>query len=146
MKNIRNRNIFVDANVIIDYVLDRKYHTANANAIFLYAPKFSVVLYVCSYTLAIAYHFLRDANVPHYHALNTLERLLREVRCLPVDDAIIKQAMKSDFRDFEDAIQYQCALQFSKCEIIITRNPKDFESSNLPVTTPQRFLTHLLKD
>ena len=120
MKNIRNWNIFVDANVIIDYVLYRKYNTANANALFEYAPKYSVRLYICSYTLAIAYHYLRDANVPHKNAIDALDRLFHEVKCLPVDDVIIKQAMKSDFKDFEDAIQYHCALQIGKCEAIIT--------------------------
>jgi len=146
MKNIRNRNIFLDANVIIDYVLDRKYNTNNANALFEYAQKLSVRLYICSYTFAIAYHYLRDANVPHNQAINTLERLFQEVKSLPVDDVVIKQSMESDFRDFEDAIQYYCALQINKCEVIITRNPKDFVSGNIPVTTPQKFLTHLLKD
>jgi len=144
MKNIRYRNIFIDANVIIDYMICRKHHTDNANALFRYASNFSVKLHVCSYSFAIVYHYMRNENFSHNVAMYSLEKLFNSVGCLPVDDDIIKKAMKSDFRDFEDAIQYCCALNNSECEVIITRNPKDFVASNIPVSTPQKFLTHLL--
>jgi len=88
----------------------------------------------------------KENNIPHHNALEALEKISHDVTSLPVNETIIKQALNSGFRDFEDAVQYYCALQISKCEVIITRNPKDFESSNLPVTTPQRFLTYLLKN
>ena len=145
MNNIRYRSIFLDANVILDYVLKRKYHFENAKSILVHAAKLSVNLYVCSYTFAIVYHFLRDKNFSHKNAINVLENLYQSVKCLPVDDNIIKKAMRSDFRDFEDAIQYCSALQIADCEAIITRNPKDFAASNVFVATPQKFLTHLIK-
>jgi hypothetical protein len=53
--------------------------------------------------------------------------------------------MKSGFKDFEDAIQYCCALQIGVCEAIITRDTKDFALSNVPVVTPQTFLRRHLK-
>ena len=146
MKNIRNRNIFVDANVIIDYLLNRKYHTENARFLFDFAREFSVTLYICSYSFAIAYYYLRDANVSHDIALETLEKMFQEVKCIPVDDTVIRQALKSGFGDFEDAIQYCCALQIPECKAIITRNPKDFALSNVPVTTPRTFIFHQFKN
>jgi predicted nucleic acid-binding protein len=135
-----NRNIFLDANVIMDYLLERKYHTENAKKIFEHAQKFSIGLYMCSYTVAIAYHHMRNQKTSHNIAINMLEGLFPYVKCLPVTEAIIKQALKSKFSDFEDAIQYYCASQISECEAIITRNPKDFALSSIPVKTPQQFL------
>ena len=127
-------------------MLPRKHNTENARYIFEYAQRF-FFLYVCSYSFPIVYHYMRkENNIPHDIALGALEKMSHNVTSLPVNEAIIKQALNSGFRDFEDAVQYYCALQISKCEVIITRNPKDFESSNLPVTTPQSFLTYLLKD
>ena len=50
---------------------------------------------------------------------------------------IIKKSIKSDFKDFEDAIQYNCAKSLSKIDFIVTRDTKDFKSSSLPILTPK---------
>jgi len=145
MKNIQNKNIFVDANVICDLLLDRGYHAKNVESIFDYVENRSVMLHVCSYTFAIGYYQMRrDKNMPHKTAIIALGKLYPKVKCIPVDDAIIQQAMKSGFEDYEDAIQYCCALKIPGCEVIITRNTKDFSLSNIPVSTPRIFLRHHL--
>ena len=144
MKNIQNRNIFIDANVICDFLLNRGHrgcHAKNLEKIFDYARKRSVILHVCSYTFAIGYYRMRrDIKAPHKIALSALEKLYPKVKCITIDSAIIQQAMKSGFGDYEDAIQYCCALKIPGCEVIITRNTKDFVLSSVPVVTPQTFL------
>ena len=132
----------MDANVICDLWLNRGHHAKNVENIFDYAQNRSATLYVCSYTFAIGYYRMRRENIPHQIALRALEDMFPKVKCIPVDDAILQQAMKSGFGDYEDAIQYCCALKISGCEIIITRNTKDFTLSNVPVVTPRIFLHH----
>ena len=44
--------------------------------------------------------------------------------------------------DFEDALQYYSALQ-EKCELIVTRNKKDFLFSKIMVCTPDEFFREL---
>ena len=56
-----------------------------------------------------------------------------------LDDLIIEKGLNSDFPDFEDALQYFSALR-KECDIIITRNGKDFKKSQIPVMTPNEFL------
>jgi hypothetical protein len=56
-----------------------------------------------------------------------------------MDDKIIDLSLNSDFKDFEDAIQYFTALE-NKLEIIITRNLKDFKLSKIPVMTANDYL------
>lgn len=68
--------------------------------------------------------------------LNSI-RLLVEV--LPTDDEVISTSLQSDFSDFEDAVQYNTAIS-GNASIIITRNPKDFGKSTIPVYTPSEFL------
>jgi len=138
-KHIRNRNVFLDANIILDYMLPRKHHSMYAASFFEQAQKFSAILYVCSFTFAIVYHHLRKSKMPHNIALTHLEKLLQKVVCLPVCDVTIQKAIKSGFRDFEDALQYHCALQVPECDAIITRNPIDFALSSVFVTSPQKF-------
>jgi len=141
MKNIQNRNIFLDANVICDLLLDRGYHAKNVEDIFEYAQNRFVMLHVCSYTFAIGYYRMRkDLNTPHKIALYALEKLFPKVNCVSVDGVIIQQAMKSGFKKYEDAIQYCCALKVPECETIITHDLKDFALSNIPVATPKIFL------
>ena len=58
---------------------------------------------------------------------------------LPVTDRELGKALSSDFRDVEDGIQYFTA-EYHGCEIIITRNKKDFSYSRLRVLTPNEYL------
>ncbi|NLG17604.1 MAG: hypothetical protein GX556_09775 [Fibrobacter sp.] len=57
-----------------------------------------------------------------------------------VDSDIVKSALSSDFKNFEDSIQYFAAQQHKKADCIITRNIKDYKDSSLPVMTPETFL------
>ncbi|MDR0725939.1 MAG: PIN domain-containing protein, partial [Prevotellaceae bacterium] len=52
---------------------------------------------------------------------------------------VVEKALNSNFKDFEDALQYFCALQ-SNCEVILTRNSKDFKLSPIPIMTANEFL------
>jgi hypothetical protein len=62
------------------------------------------------------------------------------VEVAPVSDTTIDLAITSSFTDFEDAIQYNCALQ-QKIEWLITRNLKDFKKASIHVMTPEMFLS-----
>ena len=57
-------------------------------------------------------------------------------------DKVIDKGLTSKFRDFDDALQYYCAME-TDCNIIITRNGKDFKASEVPVMTPMEFLSSL---
>ncbi|MEM9858494.1 MAG: PIN domain-containing protein, partial [Bacteroidota bacterium] len=52
----------------------------------------------------------------------------------------ILQALKNDFKGFEDSIQYSTALTVEGIEAIITRNVKDFRNSQISVMTPLNYL------
>ena len=45
----------------------------------------------------------------------------------------------SQFKDFEDAMQYHSAMQ-AGTEAVITRNSKDFTNSKIPVMTAGEYL------
>jgi len=56
-----------------------------------------------------------------------------------MNNKILELALASDFKDFEDAIQYHTALE-NHLDIIISRNKKDVKSSVLPVLTAKEYL------
>jgi len=61
-----------------------------------------------------------------------------------IDDSIVEKALNSDFKDFEDALQYFSALK-SNCNVLLTRNPKDFKKSKIPVMSATEFLNAIGK-
>jgi len=68
----------------------------------------------------------------------TLFKTLVEVA--PVSEATINLAIASSFTDFEDAIQYTCALQ-QNIEYFITPNLKDYKKAGIPVMSAEIFLS-----
>jgi hypothetical protein len=55
------------------------------------------------------------------------------------NERTVDDSLASQFRDFEDALQYYSALT-AKVDAIITRNAKDFANSKLPVMTAGEYL------
>jgi hypothetical protein len=72
--------------------------------------------------------------------LKSLKALYDLVDILKIDNGIIRTALSSDFKDFEDSVQYFTALKYNRIDCIITRNVKDYKGINLPVMTPRAYL------
>lgn len=68
--------------------------------------------------------------------------LLENLPVARVTDAIIRQALPSPMKDFEDAVTSAVA-ESEKLEIIITRNLRDFAVSPVPAMLPVDFLLTL---
>ncbi len=62
------------------------------------------------------------------------------VSIIKVNEHSVLNALDSNWKDFEDALQYFSAIQHKSIDAIITRNTKDFKKSMLPVLTPVEFL------
>jgi predicted nucleic acid-binding protein len=54
-----------------------------------------------------------------------------------VTKSIIKSAFSSNFKDFEDAVQYYSAASNKKISAIVTRDPKDYKNSTLSILSPE---------
>jgi predicted nucleic acid-binding protein len=85
------------------------------------------------------YYVLKKNNL-HQAIIKSLVLLSNLCTILPINQAVLEQAMKSDFMDFEDAVQYYSALQNNQCKAIITRNVKDFKFTKIAIMTPDEFL------
>ena len=129
----------VDTNIVIDLLAKRKEFYKPAGVLFSLSDNNKVKLAVTSLTFGKTYYLLsRELNSPKARAILRKFKLL--VNILPMDDKIIDLSLNSDFKDFEDAIQYYSALE-NKLDIIITRNLKDFKLSKIPVMTAADFLS-----
>ena len=60
---------------------------------------------------------------------------------MPVSHRAVELAVRSDFRDFEDAVQHFAALEEGSIEAIITRNIGDFKHSLIRVCRAGDYLS-----
>jgi len=132
-------NLFIDTDIIIDFLTDRKPYSREAAIIFTLIDQKKLKGYASSLTFSNLFYVLRKVE-PQKKVIAKLDSLSKMLAVLKVDDQNIRDAIESGFPDFEDSIQYFCALECKKVEVIITRNTKDYKKSNLPVMTPGDFL------
>jgi len=128
----------VDTNIVLDLLAKRESFFREAQELFTLSDKKKVKLFVSSLTIANTYYVLSQ-NLKIENARKVLRKFKLLVNVLPMDDKIIDLSLDSDFKDFEDAIQYYTALE-NNLNLIITRNLKDFKQSILPVLTAKDYL------
>lgn len=132
------KKLLVDTNIVVDLLTRRESFFREAQELFTLADKGQIKLLVSALTLANT-HYLLSKHLGKEEARKTLAKFKVLVEVAPLDDKIIELALSSDFKDFEDAIQYYTALKH-RGDLIITRNLKDFIPSKLPVLTARDFL------
>jgi predicted nucleic acid-binding protein len=132
-------NLFIDTDVIIDFLIDRKPYSREAAIVFTLIDQKRLKGYTSSLTFSNLYYVLRKIE-SHSKVISKLDSLSKLLTVLKVDEQMIRDAISSGFPDFEDSIQYCCALDNKKIEVIITRNIRDYKNSRLPVMTPGGFL------
>jgi predicted nucleic acid-binding protein len=135
-------NLFIDTDVIIDLLADRKPYSREAAALFMLSEQKKVKTFSSSLTFSNLYYILRRYE-SHQKVLAKLQGLFNLLTILKVDDLTVRNAIQSAFADFEDGLQYFCAVDYKHIDVIITRNIKDYKSSELPVMTPGDFLKTL---
>ena len=68
-------------------------------------------------------------------ARDTTEALLSVFDVAPVDGGVLSSALGLGFADFEDAVTAAAARR-ARCDVIVTRNPRDFARSPVRVLAP----------
>ena len=130
------KHFFLDTNILIDFLADRKPFSDQAAILFQAANNKEARLYVAAISFNNVYYIVRQVN-SHAKTMGLIKTLEKYVEIVTIDGAILKKAMASDFKDFEDAIQSFAAESVAEIELIVTRNMKDFKKSKLPVFSPE---------
>lgn len=136
-------NLLFDTNIILDIALKREPHYETSELVFKKADNSSIRGFITTTTISDIYYIAKKEK-GHTTAINFIGALLQVVGVIGIDKEIIIGALESGFSDFEDAIQ-SVASNFNGIDFIITRNAKDFESSEVAAITPTDFLTQFNK-
>lgn len=132
------KHYLVDTNVIIDMLLDREDADA-ACAVFDGVERGDYNLHICALSFTTMFYSLRKI-LSRENRINALTQLNEAVEVAAVDSKVIDMALKSGWKDFEDAVQNFSAVADPQISAIITRNTKDFKDSSLEVIDSVEFL------
>ena len=131
--------LFLDTNIVVDLLEGREPFCYDAAQLFTMAHDKRVELLVSPMTFSTASFLLRKHGSEGVR--NLLSNLRQLVRVTISDERTVDDSIASQFKDFEDAMQYYTVLD-AKAEIIITRNGKDFTASNLPIMTATEYIAN----
>lgn len=129
------KHIFLDTNVVIDFLANRQPFALAAARLFNLAIGNKSKIYISAVSYNNIYYILRR-SLSSSATIAMLEELASMTAIVDVTDNVIRQSLKTDFKDYEDAIQYYCALSVSEVDVIVTRNTKDYKKSTIAVLTP----------
>lgn len=135
------KKVFLDADVIIDFLTMRQPFGEAAKTLFQLGLDEKVELYTSALALANANYIIGSFTTPKA-ALAKIKKLVSLVKICEMDQQVVDLAAQSRFSDFEDALQNYSAEE-AHIDIIATRNIKDYKHSSLAVLTPGELLVRL---
>lgn len=137
------KHLFLDTNCLIDFFLDRTPFSDLVAVILQRAKEQKLNIYISAISFNNVYYIVKQTH-RHEKTIDLLKTLENLVTIIAVDGDILHAAINSEFKDFEDAIQYYCAASVPEMDVIVTRNLKDYRKSQLPVLHPQEILPDIL--
>lgn len=135
------KKVFLDTNVLLDFLMKREPFFKCANSIIRMLENNMISGQISALSFGQIYYFYRKKN-GHKFAIDHIKALLKLMDVCSLTKDSISLALDSRFLDFEDAMQYFSAVSIEAPDFIITRNVKDFKYSEVPVFTPETFLSY----
>lgn len=123
--------VFLDTNILIDFLSKRPPFTQEAVEIFQLSENRKIQLFTSTHVIATT-HYVLKKFVEDAVLRQTLSEISEILTVVDVTGSALKTALKSSHKDFEDAIQIATAQEIKSLDYIITRNLKDFKTSDIP--------------
>jgi predicted nucleic acid-binding protein len=133
--------LLLDTNVILDVMLARQPFVADSAKIVAAAEIQKVEGVLCATTITTI-HYLATKQLGRDVAVRQIEKLLRIFQVAPVNKTALLAALRAKARDYEDAVLLEAARAVGM-DGVVTRNPKDFPKSDLPIYTPSDIVSVL---
>lgn len=139
------KRVFVDANIVVDLLCERYPWFPSVMRIFNMADRRQIELFCSTLSLGTASYLMETRKMSPQDIFDGIDLLCQMCTPTVVDASVVRQALDSGFTDFEDALQHFSAKTVD-AECIVTRNKKDFSSSEIPVYELDEFMTLLDND
>lgn len=137
------QKVFLDTNMVLDFLGEREgFYDAVAKVLTL-ADKKKIKVFTSPTSIGNTFYVLakyENAKV----ALEKIRKFKLLCSISVMDEEVVEKAINSDFKDFEDAMQYYSAIS-ANCDLILTRNEKDFKNSMIPIMNAESYLQTVKK-
>lgn len=130
--------VFVDTDVILDLLAERRPFYDYAASLFSLADSGEIEIYISALTIPNL-HYILSGSLSSVEAGRRLIQFKTIVNVLSLTDKIIDLALSSDFHDVEDAFQYFTAIE-NNIQILITRNLRDYKTATIAVMSAEQFI------
>ena len=130
--------VFIDGDVILDLLLKREKFYKEAARLFTLIEKGKIAAYTSPLVIANIYYIITrlENKKSAFEKIKLLRTLLR---LLELNVKMIDMALAKPYGDFEDSIQYHCAL-YHGIQNIITRNIKDYPEKEINILEPAEYI------
>ena len=136
------KNIFLDTNVLMDILANRQPFYKSSSKIYKLGLGEKVNFFTSSNTISTLYYLLKKFTSEE-NIRQSLEEIINVVSIISVDINIIKKSLKSNYKDFENAIQIVSAQSIKDMYCIVTRDLKHYKHAEINVMSPDDFLNTL---
>jgi predicted nucleic acid-binding protein len=123
--------VLVDTNVVLDFLQEREPFVEDAARLFEQIDAGEVEGFIAATTITNIYYIVRKAAGIEASE-DAVTQVLSDLQICTVDRAILEHTVALSFRDFEDAVQYACAVAYS-VDAIVTRDVSGFVGTEIPV-------------
>jgi predicted nucleic acid-binding protein len=133
-------HFFLDTNIVIDVLANRKPFSGEATKLLDYGEKGMVNLYISSLSYSNIYYILRKIT-SHKELLSLLRDVEAIMTTIDVTASVVRESINTELKDFEDALQLNTALSDGRIQAIVTRDPHDFKTKEISIITPKEALS-----
>lgn len=132
--------ILIDSDVILDLFITREPHHTVAVHFFsrLDFERDTVTATVSPVALANVAYMLTKLKDQAF-AVGKLRELRTIIDVSPINKAAVDRALARPYRDFEDALQRECALE-NGIDVLVTRNLRHYPKIGVAVLSPVDFM------
>lgn len=130
--------VYIDSDVILDYLYEREPFSSNAKIVIALIEEKVISGYISSLIFWNIYYVL-SKYLGEKEARKKIKLFRSLIDIIAIDGKIIDQGLNSNIKDFEDSIQYYAAKS-NNMDFLITRNKKDYPKSGLSILNPDEFL------
>ncbi len=135
------KKALIDINILLDFINKREDHQSAAQ-IFNSCVLGQLDGYVCAHEITTLSYFLQKFQYQEEKRILILDSILNTMTTLPATKDILKEALYSPIKYYEDAV-IEVSARNHDMDFIITRNQKDFIKGNIPCYTALETLVFL---
>ena len=136
--------IILDANLLLDLILNRSNDSKDLDRIYQSIVEGKCKGFITTSIVQIVGYWVTKA-VDVSHAKKILMATLNDLKVIDAPHSIVENALRSDMKDIEDALQYYTATHH-KLDVFVSKD-KDFIKASrpiLPVFHPKDFIKHYI--